>query len=138
MITTQSKPIKKQEQIRIEPSGRIATMELVPGVRVADVPPPLIQRVGVCDWQPAGDGTYRPIVRLHDNMVRVSEAVKITGMTYLTLRRLICGGFVEGVQVTPGNVQMNMHSYWQHVQACRDPEFWTPERRRRYSATLGG
>lgn len=123
--------------VRVMPPGE--AIRVTPDAvtrRVADLPAKMIPRVGVTDWQPAGDGTYRPIVRIHEAMVRVTDAARVTGLPYLALRRLITAGFVRGDQPTPGNVLIDLHSYYDHVQATRDPEFWTAERRQRYSEAI--
>jgi hypothetical protein len=123
--------------VRVLPAGEVIQVSPDAIVRkVADAPATMIPRVGVSDWQPAGDGTYRPIVRIHEAMVRVTDAERVTGLPYLTLRRLIIAGFVKGAQLTPGNVLIDLHSFYEHVEKCKDPEFWNKERREAYAAAL--
>lgn len=121
-------------KVTIYPQNK--TIEVAPGQRVVDLAREDIPRVGVCDWMPAGDGTYRPVARIHELLIRVTEAERIVRIPYLTLRRLVRGEFVKGVQITPGNVLIDLHSYYEHVENCKDPEFWTEKKRRRYSEAL--
>lgn len=104
--------------------------------RLLDAPAAVIPRIGVFDWQPAGDGTYRPIVRLHECLVKASEFAPLVGLNYLTLHRLLRAGFVEGSQPSPQVILVNATSYFLHQEATKDPDFWTPERRRKYSEVI--
>lgn len=104
--------------------------------RVIDAPTAAIPRVGLFDWQPAGDGTFRPIVRIHECMVRASEFAPLVGINYLTLHRLIRAGFVEGSQPSPQVILVNATSYFAHQEATRDPDFWTAARRQKYSEVI--
>lgn len=124
--------------VHIQPQGRV--IQVAPDAasrKVADLPADLIPRIGLVDFQPAGDGTYRPIVRIHDSWIRVSIAARAFGLRHMVLRRLITAGFVEAIQPSPGCWMMNLQSYFRHVEAVRnDPEFWNEQRRARYSAAL--
>jgi len=104
--------------------------------RLIDAPAEAIPRVGLFDWQPAGDGTFRPIVRLHESLVKASELAPLVGINYLTLHRLIRAGFVEGSQPSPQVILVDATSYFAHQEAAKDPDFWTPERRLKYSAVI--
>ena len=133
----QSNAVIANAAVRLLPAG--AEIRVSPDAltrRVADLPAEHIPRIGVADWQPAGDGTYRPIVRIHECFVRVTDAERVSGIPYLTLRRLISAGFCKGSQPSPGNVLIDLHSYFDHVDACKDPEFWTPARREKYRQAL--
>lgn len=43
--------------------------------------------------------------------------------TCLTLRRLVAAGFVTGAQPAPKQVMIDLHSYYEHLEACEDPDF---------------
>ena len=102
-----------------------------------EAPAQFVPRVGVADWQPAGDGTYKPVIRIHERYVRLNILAKLLCIDYCALRRLIVAGFVEGQATTPGAWHVNVHSYFAHVEAVRtDPDFWNEARRARYSAAL--
>ncbi len=124
--------------VRILPRNQ--TIALAPGIgtrKVVDAPRELIPCVGVCDWQPAGDGTYKPVIRLHEQNIRVSIAARVLDVDYFVLRRLITAGFVEGHQPTPSCYLLNLHSYFDHLARVQaDPEFWNELRRAQYSAAL--
>lgn len=126
-----------------------AAVRILPGEQAIQVTPEHVTRknapapaqciplVGVFDWQPAGDGTFKPIIRLHEQMMRMNVFAKIVDIDYFALRRLVTAGFVEGQPTTPGAWHVNVHSYFAHVEAVRtDPDFWTEARRARYSAAL--
>ncbi len=105
--------------------------------KVVDAPRDLIPMIGICDWQPAGDGTYKPIVRIHERNMRISEAARILDVDYWVLRRLLTAKFITGSQPTPSCWLINLHSYFDHLAAVQaDPEFWNEARRARYSAAL--
>lgn len=131
-------PNPKTIPVKISPKGRkIFVTPEVALKKTADCPEELIPRIGIVDLQPAGDGTYRPIVRLHEHWVRVADAARALGVPNWALRRLITAGFLEAMQPTPLCYMLNMHSWYEHVEAVRrDPEFWNEQRRERYSAAL--
>lgn len=123
--------------VRILPDNEIVMVTPTERARrVAAAPAKLIPQVGVFDWQPAGDGTYRPVVRMHELFMRMPQFAKIVDIDYCALRRLVTAGFVEGRVITPGTIQVSVHSFFAHVEACKDREFWTDERRAKYASAL--
>jgi hypothetical protein len=104
--------------------------------KVAPLPAELTPLFAVSAWQPAGDGTYRPVAKLYERGVSTAEAEKLTGISPDTLRRLIRAGFVIGGQPTPGKFEVNLPSLMAHIEATRDPEFWTEARRQKWSEAL--
>jgi hypothetical protein len=104
------------------------TVEAVPGKTFLPLNPATIEAVCVTELMPAGDGTYRPVVRIcprwvmltRRNLRRFGIAISDSGMV-----RLIIAGFVKGMAVTPGVRQFDYFSYLDHERAvASDPEFW--------------
>lgn len=123
------------------------TVELVPGKKFLPLPVDTIQRVGVAELTPAGDGTLRAIVRVcpqwfslsGENLRRLGIGISRAGM-----KRLIVAGFVRGQQTTPGVYQFDYHSFRAHCERAQDPEFWAQTEpgqaftnRQRYSQAIG-
>lgn len=103
-------------------------VEALPGKTFVSLAPDAIDAIGVTELMPAGDGTYRPVVRIcprwvmltKRNLRRFGIAISDSGMT-----RLIVAGFVRGMAVTPGVRQFDYFSYLDHERAvAADPEFW--------------
>ncbi|MGC3991682.1 MAG: hypothetical protein QM796_18725 [Chthoniobacteraceae bacterium] len=112
------------------------TIQIAPGQRYAEIPREQVPSVGVLDWVPQGDGTYRPKARIHQLQVRLTEAARLLRLDKGILQRLSRAGFIEHLQVTPGNVLIDLPSYFAHVERCKDPDFWTAKRRAQYSAAM--
>ncbi|MCX6901706.1 MAG: hypothetical protein NT105_23755 [Verrucomicrobia bacterium] len=103
------------------------TVEVAPGQFVVECPAGQAPRVGLHDLQPAGDGTYRPVVRIHSRNLRLTVKLPAQlglGVNYKTLVRLIRAGFVDGSQVGPRNYDFSLQSYFDHRDRCKDMEFW--------------
>lgn len=105
-----------------------ASVELVPGKLYVPLAPEFIETVGVHEWVPAGDGTWRAMVRVcprkftltPKNLKKLGISISVRG-----LRRLIAAGFVQGEPVTPGVHQFDYFDYRRHEAAVgQDPEFW--------------
>lgn len=93
------------------------------------------QHFGVFAWQKLGDGTYAPVVRIYDTYVRINEVQSVgIPIPWDTLRRLATAGFVDYRQPAPNTIYICIESLVQHMEATRDPEFWTADRRARYAA----
>ena len=115
------------------------TIQITPEERtrnLAALPPALIPLVAIADWKPAGDGTYRPVARVHERFVMLKELERLFGIPYRSLRRLAVAGFVASRQVTPGTLHIEIGSLWDHLAACQDEEFWTEKRRARWSEAI--
>lgn len=117
--------------------GTDTTVEVAPGERYTDAPPEIAPQYGIFRWVPAGDGTYRPRIQVLETWIRVADAPKY-GIHILrdTLVRLGNAGFIGISQATPGQNHIHLESLIDHVEACKDPEFWNAERRAKYSAAL--
>ena len=91
--------------------------------------PPLLTS---CDFVPQGDGSYRAIPRKPQEKVTVKEAVRLTNYSRAAIYRLYNAGFVEGERQSPRKILLHVASLRAHLEAVRDPEFWTAARRLRY------
>lgn len=122
------RPVRK---IEVAPDVRILPMELrrIPAIAVTEA---VMKNV---TFEDGTKGTaYIFVERVHDAWLRVSEAEKLPlGMSAEVIMKLIRTGFVEGSQGAPCNLMVNVRSLLDHIEQTReDPEFWTPERRRRF------
>jgi hypothetical protein len=119
-------------RVEVMPTGKV--IEVAPGTRMLPIPRADVhmESIAFVRWQAVGDGSYRPVYKVIDPDIRFTEAEKILKVPYRTLLRLVRGGFVKGEQITPGYWQMNLFSYFDHVERVRkDPEFWQREKNRR-------
>ncbi|GEM_PF-5040509 len=99
-----------------------------------------VPEIGVFEWVAQGDGNYKPMIRLHPKLVRMGEStIKELGLgvSYNSLRRLMTGGFVRYVQVTPGNYAVDLQSFYQHIAKVKaDPDFWTGKNLKKYMEAI--
>ena len=91
--------------------------------------PPLLT---ACDLVPLGDGSYRAVPRRPTGKVTVTEATRLAGYPRASIYKLYHGGFVSGEFKSPRRLLIDVESLALHLEAVRDPEFWTPARRDRY------
>lgn len=94
-----------------------------------DVPPPLLT---ACDFIPQGDGSYRAVPRKPQATVPAKEAARLANFPLTSIYRLYRAGFITGERQSPRRILINVASLQAHLDAVRDPEFWTAERRLRY------
>ncbi len=102
-------------------------VEVVPGRRFIPMTIDSIDPIAVMEIVPAGEGTFRPVVRIcgrwwscsTKNLRRLGIGISPQG-----LLRLIRAGFVLGRNITPLVTQFDYHSYMAHEAATADPEFW--------------
>jgi hypothetical protein len=114
----------------------IAPGEWAPGpVDAMDVP-----RYGLVWLMRQTDGSYLPVLKMHSLYVSMSHELPsqlgLKGFPARSLYRLISAGFVASTCPTPANIMVDLGSLAQHIEAARDPEFWTPERRARWSTAI--
>ncbi|HEY8898888.1 MAG TPA: hypothetical protein VIM61_00535 [Chthoniobacterales bacterium] len=113
----------------------LTTVSAAPGEKAVYLTEaPESRRSGVFTWQKLGDGTFAPVVRIYDTQVPISEILKLVGISYDTIRRLITAGFVDGSQPSPGRILVSIDSLFAHLEATKDPDFWTPERVQKFRA----
>lgn len=131
-------------KVQLLPGNR--TIEVGPGqvaAKVVPLPADAAPQVGVYHWQPVGDGTYRPVARIHDAYLSLPAAAKAFGLDTpdrggeRLLMRLIAARFITGRKVSPGRWQVNLHSLSDHLRAVEaDPDFWNEARTRQFSEAL--
>jgi hypothetical protein len=117
--------------------GQPVTVEIAPGEAYADLPAEQAPRVGIVRWVPAGDGLFRPRVQLLENWIRTTHAPQFgIHIKPETLVRLGNSGFIKFSQTSPGHNAVCLESLLDHIEKCRDPEFWTTERRKQYTTAF--
>ena len=85
-----------------------------------------------CDLVPTGDGNYRAVPHRHKKKLTVREATQVTHYSRDSIYRLYRAGFVTGERNSPHKILIDADSLQGHIEAVKNPEFWTPERRARY------
>lgn len=122
-------------QVRIYPTNQ--TIAVAPGERYVDIPPAKVPQAGIVRWVPAGDGTYRPRLQVMETWVRVGQCEQFgIHIKRDTLIRLGIAGFIKICQPSPMTPSISIESLLEHMEAAKDPEFWTEERLERYRRTL--
>lgn len=111
--------------------------EVAPGVfEPATIDPADVPRYGLVWLMRQSDGSYLPVLKHHALYVSMSHDLPVQlglkGLSPKGLYRLIAAGFVACSRTTPGTILVDLGSLAAHIESARDPEFWTPERRKRW------
>ncbi len=85
-----------------------------------------------CDLVPLGDGSYRAVPRRPSGKVTPKEAARLANYPLTSIYRLYRGGFVSGERQSPRRILIDVESLRAHLEAVRDPDYWTAERHDRY------
>lgn len=85
-----------------------------------------------CDLVPTGDGQFRAVPHRHKKKLTVREATQMTHYSRDSIYRLYKSGFVTGERHSPHKILIDADSLQDHIEAVKDPDFWTPERRAQY------
>ena len=85
-----------------------------------------------CDLVPVGDGSYRAVPHKPKNKISPREAARMANCSLTTIYRLLRAGFIVGERPSPRKILIAAESLAAHLEALRDPGFWTRERRSRY------
>ena len=129
--TTTPRPVARateREGIEIAPNVLLRTIAAPPAERAI--------AVGVCYMQAVGNGTFRPVLRLHACFVAFGDAAKHFGIPAGVLRCLVTSGLVKGREIAPHKWQAEAESLSAHLRACeRDPKFWSRSRREQFEGT---
>ncbi|MEM9282097.1 MAG: hypothetical protein AAGA96_09740 [Verrucomicrobiota bacterium] len=116
-------------------------IEITPGKLVADVPRTALPRYGIVEFRQQTDGSLRPHFVVH-GQYRPSNAVFLESIGFeiseSSFYRLIRGGFVEAVMLTPKKYHIDLESFFDHVESVRDPEFWDEENCERFRTASFG
>lgn len=113
-------------------------IEAAPGQWTAEtVDPADVPRFGIVRMMRQPDGRYIPVLKHYGQYVRMSrelpESLGFRGLSSMTLYRLCAAGFVACSRPGPGVILVDILSLAEHIEAARDPEFWTHARRQRWS-----
>jgi hypothetical protein len=122
------------------PSGREAVVsEVSPGKFQAVIPPEDLPRYGIARMMRQPDGRYIPVLSHHSELIqltpRTPEELGLRGVHWKGLRRLVISGLVSGSFPTPHVCLMSLASFVEHVEATRDREYWTEERKEAFRTT---
>ncbi len=85
-----------------------------------------------CDLVPLGDGSYKAVPRKPKQKVSVKEAARIANYPLASIYRLFDAGFIQGERLSPRKIMIHVETLHAHLEAVRDPDFWTRDRRDRY------
>jgi hypothetical protein len=125
---------------KLVPSG--TTVQLAPGQESRiPVPREAVPRYGMVQLMRQTDGTYLPVLKTWSETVRLTCSLPNDlglDVSYNTLVRLVTAGFVQGTRIAPETTLIDLESLVAHMEACRDPEYWTPARVQKYREALRG
>lgn len=115
--------------------------QIAPGLYIPteQLPQEAVPQYGYVKFVKQGD-VYQPVIRGWGKAIRMRPSLKEAlglDLPYKTIMRLIKGGFIAARVPAPNTYLMDLDSFYEHIEASKDPEFWTPERRHRYSLTTG-
>lgn len=57
-------------------------------------------------------------------------------LSYNTVLRLYKNDFVRGCQPVPGRILIDLASLVEHIEATKDPDFWTADRREQFKRVI--
>lgn len=116
--------------------SQVAPGQFVTGIDEEDLPSYTLARIipgEGDDFTLQPDGEALGWVRLTESMA-FAKALKIEGLSYATMRRLLFAGFVDYLHMTPGTYFVSLDSLMAHLQKTKnsphDAEegFWTEEK----------
>lgn len=113
-------------------------VQIAPGQwAVGNIHPDDVHRYGLVRMMRQTDGRYIPVLKQYTQYIRVTrelpEQLGLKGLSPKTLYRIIAAGFVASSRPAPNVILVNLFSLAEHVENARDPEFWTREKRKRWS-----
>lgn len=85
-----------------------------------------------CDVVRMGDGSFHVVPRRPQSKTTIKEAARMAHYSRDTIYRLFHSGFVTGERQSPRKILIDVESLQAHLDAVREPGFWTAERRQRY------
>ena len=125
--------------VTLQKTGQV--IEIVPGKQVPapEIPREAVPRYGFVRLMRLNDGTYLPQLQTWGETIRLSsETARDLGLDihYNTIYRLFNGGFIGGSRISPNTILLDLQSLYDHINATRDPSFWSPERIKRYRQSI--
>ena len=104
--------------------------QIAPGKFSFDADITVLPKIVVADLVPVGGDLYRRVDRKHERRLRLTEDLPAKlglGCSYVTLFRLVHGGFVKGERIAPRTTTFDLESYYAHRERCKDPDWWKQE-----------
>lgn len=138
-MITQPAATEKPVSVQLITGHTIDAVRIAPGEYLPVLPKHQeIPLCGYITYVSAGDGKFVPRVRVWEQYVKlVEETPENLGLGKIdvkTLLRLGVAGFFKIRRLTPRVTMICVPSLLAHIDATSDPDFWTPDRIRRYSA----
>ena len=100
-----------------------------------------VPRYGIFRMVRQSDGSYLPVLKTFETLLKLDEVLdllRIPGLSRRTLARLCETGFVDCTRPSPNSQLVDVGSLLAHLQAARDPEFWTSQRRAQFGVSWKG
>ena len=124
-LSTPARP----SRVAMKPAKRLTDRPLPEDGQPGASPAPLMTS---CEFVPQGDGSYRAVPRKPQDKVTVREAARLANYTRGAIYRLYKAEFITGERQSPRKILIDVASLRAHLEAVRDPGFWTVERKLRY------
>lgn len=112
-------------------------IEIAPGVTLSR--PQLAAATpefGVVRMRREANGQLTPMLRTWKAEVKLTKDLPEqlgVEIDYRTMLRLAAAGFISTRRPSPRLTLVNIASLIEHMDACQDPEFWTPARMKRWN-----
>jgi hypothetical protein len=134
-------PEPTKRRVQLMPSGRqIDAVEIAPGEYIADLPPSEIPVTAIVRMVRRPDGSYLPQLKVCGPTMKLGEdtpqKLGLGPIKVRVLHRLARAGFFEVVALSPKLLLLDLTSFFAHLEAARDPEFWTDSRRARFAQAV--
>ena len=113
----------------------LSTLKVFNGTDRRSPPPTAVlapSMLTACDLVPNGDGSYRAVPRQPKNQLSVTEAARAANCSRGTIYRLYNSDLITGERRTPRKIMISLSSLQAHLEAVRDPGFWTEERKKKF------
>ena len=113
----------------------LSTLKVFNATDRRSLPPPAVlapSMLTACDLVPNGDGSYRAVPRQPKSQLSVTEAARAANCSRGTIYRLYNSDLITGERRTPRKIMISLSSLQAHLEAVRDPGFWTEERKKKF------
>lgn len=142
----------------IDTGTQCRLVEYAPGQWCALLPLEEIPRYGVVRWMRTGN-EWRPVLQGWTRYIQLAQfrpqnqqraqwqidaGIPPGGLaehigldlSYNTILRLYKNDFIRGCQPVPGRILIDLASLVEHIEATKDPDFWTADRREQFKRVI--